>query len=142
MKKIILGLLIGILSLVAIFILTIAFIFGDSCTNQIVDIQISPDKKYQVVTFTRECGATTGFSTQVSILKANDTFDKIDEKGNTLIMSDKIQNGLMDENGGARIRVNWTDANKLKILYDSRTETSKRETEYKDIKVEYGQITD
>jgi hypothetical protein len=142
MKNIIYGLLITILILGAGFILTISIAFGDSCANQIVDIKISPDKKYQAVTFTRDCGATTAFSTQVSILKTTDTFDKADEKGNTLIMSDKIGGGLMDENGGAKIRTNWTDTYKLEILYDNRTETSKRETKYKDIKIEYGQITD
>lgn len=55
-------------------------------------------------------------------------------------MSDKIGDGLMDENGGAKIMANWTEDNKLVILYDSRTETAKRETEYKDIKIEYRQI--
>jgi len=122
------------------FILTISIVFGDSCANQIVDIKISPDKNFQAVTFIRDCGATTGFSTQLSIIKASATFDKSDEKGNTLIMSDKIGDGLMDENGGAKIMANWTEDNKLVILYDSRTETAKRETEYKDIKIEYGQI--
>jgi hypothetical protein len=140
MKKIIYGLLIAILILGTGFILTISIVFGDSCANQIVDIKISPDKNFRAVTFIRDCGATTGFSTQLSIIKATDTFDKSDEKGNTLIMSDKIGDGLMDENGGAKIMANWTEDNKLVILYDSRTETAKRETEYKDIKIEYGQI--
>jgi hypothetical protein len=140
MKKIIYGLLIAMLILGTGFILTISIVFGDSCANQIVDIKISPDKNFQAVTFIRDCGATTGFSTQLSIIKATETFDKSDEKGNTLIMSDKIGDGLMDENGGAKIMANWTEDNKLVILYDSRTETAKRETEYKDIKIEYGQI--
>jgi hypothetical protein len=69
MKKIIYGLLIAILILGTGFILTIALVFDDSCANQIVDIKISPDKNYQAVTFIRDCGATTGFSTQLSILK-------------------------------------------------------------------------
>jgi len=142
MKKLIYGLLIGIFLVGTIFILTLSLVFGDSCANQIVNIKISPDKKYQAVTFIRDCGATTGFSTQLSILKATDTFDKADEKGNILIMSDKIGDGLMDENGGAKIKTNWTEDNKLEILYDSRTETSKRETEYKDIKIDYRQIKD
>ena len=46
----------------------------------------------------------------------------------------------MDENGGAKIRANWTEDNKLEILYDNRTGSVKRETEYKDIKIEYRQI--
>jgi hypothetical protein len=140
MKNIICGLLIAILILGTGFILTISLVFGDSCANQIVDIKISPDKNYQAVTFIRDCGATTGFSTQLSIMKVTDTFDKTDETGNTLIMSDKIGGGLMDENGGAKIRTRWTKDDKLEILYDSRTKTAKRETEYKDIKIDYGQI--
>ncbi|MFN7489809.1 MAG: hypothetical protein ACK5QK_08770 [Chryseotalea sp.] len=140
MKKIIYGLLIAILILGTGFILTISLVFGDSCVNQIVDIKISPDNNYQAVTFIRDCGATTGFSTQLSIIKVTDTFDKTDETGNTLIMSDKIGGGLMDENGGAKIRTSWTKDNKIEILYDNRTGSVKRETEYKDIKIEYRQI--
>ncbi len=41
---------------------------SDMCGNDIVDEVDSPDGEYKVVVFERNCGATTGFSTHISIL--------------------------------------------------------------------------
>jgi hypothetical protein len=41
----------------------------DLCGNNPLSEAISPDGKYKAVLFQRDCGATTDFSTQISILK-------------------------------------------------------------------------
>ena len=47
--------------------------FGKAmCGNEIFQEASSPDNSYKAVVFQRDCGATTGFSTQVSILGTND----------------------------------------------------------------------
>ncbi len=46
-------------------------LFGDLCGNEVFQEVVSPDGTYKAVVFQRDCGATTGFSTQVSILKAS-----------------------------------------------------------------------
>ena len=43
----------------------------DLCSNSIFSEAASPSGVYRVVIFDRGCGATTGFSTQVSVLKAS-----------------------------------------------------------------------
>jgi hypothetical protein len=41
------------------------------CGTQIFQEVYSPDNDYKAVVFQRDCGATTGFTTQISILKAS-----------------------------------------------------------------------
>jgi len=41
---------------------------SEACTNKLVNSIVAPDGQHSAVLFQRDCGATTGFSTQVSIL--------------------------------------------------------------------------
>jgi hypothetical protein len=43
----------------------------DLCGNQVTQEVSSPSGNYRAIVFEFDCGATTGFSTQVSILPAN-----------------------------------------------------------------------
>jgi len=42
---------------------------GDSCGNQVVARTDAPDGRHSAVMFQRDCGATTGFSTQISVVE-------------------------------------------------------------------------
>ncbi len=42
---------------------------SDACSNSVVARANSPDGLHSAVMFQRDCGATTGFSTQVSVLE-------------------------------------------------------------------------
>ena len=57
--------------------------FSDICGNEIAVELISPDKNYKAVIFQRDCGATTGFSTQVSVLGVNEELEN--KSGNIFI---------------------------------------------------------
>ncbi len=115
-------------------------IWGDICGNTIVKELPSPSKKIKVVIFTRDCGATTGYSTQLSIIETSDKLDN--ETGNTLIMSDKLGDGLNFDNGGAKIQAIWTSENSLTIYFDQRTEFTRKEEKIGDIKITYEQLRD
>ncbi|HEY0281498.1 MAG TPA: hypothetical protein VGC27_02615 [Rhizomicrobium sp.] len=41
------------------------------CENTVVKSVVSPDGRHKAVLFQRNCGATTGFSSQVSIIPAS-----------------------------------------------------------------------
>jgi hypothetical protein len=45
---------------------------SDMCGNSIVRRIASPDARYEAVLFERNCGATTGFATHVSVVSAGD----------------------------------------------------------------------
>ncbi|HET7832013.1 MAG TPA: hypothetical protein VFK88_03520 [Gallionella sp.] len=65
---------------------------GGLCETDITQTVFSPSGTLKAVVFSRDCGATTGFNTQVSILRANESLS--DEGGNTLIVSDSVPIGL------------------------------------------------
>ena len=44
---------------------------GDGCRNQLISRVDSPGGAHSAVLFQRGCGATTGFSTQISVLPAS-----------------------------------------------------------------------
>ncbi|MBY0551117.1 MAG: hypothetical protein K2W95_27810 [Candidatus Obscuribacterales bacterium] len=47
-------------------------LLSDMCGNKVVSEVVSPDGQLKAVIFTRDCGATTDYSTHVSILNASD----------------------------------------------------------------------
>lgn len=60
----------------------------DLCGNTIAQSMASPSGKTKAVVFSRDCGATTGFSTQVSIIPAGDTLPN--EVGNALVLDGTV----------------------------------------------------
>ena len=54
----------------------------DMCENQVVAEMKSPDGRHKAVEFERDCGATTDFGTQVSVIKSNKQLGS-DSTGNT-----------------------------------------------------------
>jgi len=69
-----------------IILLIILFIFGENffCKNKVITSVISSNKKIKIVIFQRDCGATTGFTTQISIINSNEIVDNT-MKGNIFI---------------------------------------------------------
>lgn len=57
---------------------------GGLCDNEIYAELLSPDNRYKAVIFQRDCGATSGFSTQISILPAANTL--ANEYGNIFVL--------------------------------------------------------
>ena len=58
------------------------------CDNEVDQVVLSPSGARMAVMFNRNCGATTGFNTQISIVpRANSSPDGV---GNALILSDHM----------------------------------------------------
>lgn len=53
------------------------------CANSLSASKTSPDGQWKVVLFERGCGATTGYSTQISLLQATDSL--ANESGNVFV---------------------------------------------------------
>ena len=70
-KKILLWASCGILLCGAGLIGLIFLLSSGMCRNEIYKEYLSPNGSLKAVVFQRDCGATTGFSTQISILKSN-----------------------------------------------------------------------
>jgi hypothetical protein len=61
---------------------------GDMCANEVSQTLISPSGRYVAYVFSRNCGATTGFNTQVSVLPT--THKPPQESGNTFISGRQV----------------------------------------------------
>lgn len=76
----------------------------DLCGNEFGYEQLSPDGKTKAVAFERDCGATTGFSTQVSVLPSA---TKLPNEAGNIFVAD----------GNFKIRLEWEANDKLLVRY-------------------------
>jgi hypothetical protein len=89
--------------------------FGDMCGNSPIAEYPSPDGRLKAVVFERNCGATTGFSTQVSILRPN---SELENEGGNLFVAD-TGNGRAPAgiDGGPEVRVRWLSNALVEVQY-------------------------
>lgn len=125
MKRLLYGLLIIGAIVGAVAYGSIDALWDDMCRNQIVEEAQSPDRKFKAVIFTRDCGATTGYSTQLSILENADHLEN--ESGNTFILSDKVNDGLTFDHGGGKTKVVWIDEESVTVYFDGQNQCDKAE---------------
>jgi hypothetical protein len=76
----------------------------DFCSNEIYGEYLAPDKVHKAVVFNRDCGATTDFNTQLSVLLA----DEEPTKGNALIVGSHYPS--------EPTKVTWLDEQNLEVL--------------------------
>ena len=46
-------------------------LFSDLCGNEIFQEKLEPNGRFKAVLFQRDCGSTTGFNTQISLVSLN-----------------------------------------------------------------------
>src|SRR5215470_11894175 len=92
----------------------------DMCGNEVVAEIRSPDGTYKAVEFERDCGATTDFSTQISIIKSNKQLGS-NSAGNAFTADSN--HGSVPANGAGVMELNirWLDSNTLQIDYPAGT---------------------
>ena len=123
--------ILGVVSVVFVILgsLFSFFYFGlsDMCGNEIFIQENSPDGKYKALVFQRDCGATTGFSTQVSVLDANEELEN--EGGNVF-----ITNNHPNDN---RIELHWSNSSSLIIRNTKSTKPLRKEAKIGSVEVRY-----
>jgi hypothetical protein len=102
------------------------------CGNSIVATELSPDRAMKAVLFERDCGATTGFSSQVSVLRADDELPN--EGGNVFAANEGI-GGEATSWGGPFVALQWRDARTLLLKYDASADVRFRNDRVREIKV-------
>lgn len=133
MKKILYGLLITSAILGTMYA-CIDLVWSDMCANDIDKEIRSPKGDYKAVIFIRHCGATTGFSRQLSIVEISDDLEN--EKGNVFILGDKAGNQA------EKINVIWTTDNSLTIFFAKETEFFLQNEEIGEVKIRYEQLAE
>lgn len=89
------------------FVLALA---NGMCRNEIFQEVFSPNSEYKAVVFSKVGGATTGYETQISILKASRKLPNT--LGNILILD-----GHPD---WTKVKLNWETNRSVSIVYSER----------------------
>lgn len=109
---------------------------GDSmCDNQPLSEAKSPGGAHRAVVFTRNCGATTGFSTQVSILPGGGELPN--DGGNAFVADDDHGAAPAGPGGGPVVEAVWLGENRLRIRHHPRARVFHSETRVGDVEVVY-----
>ena len=126
----------SILAKSCVLILLLLYNFGCSLyKNEIIKEIPSPTGNYKAVIFQRDCGATTGFSTQISIIKINEKLPN--KSGNIFIADTNHGEAPAAPWGGPRVKVTWKNNNKLVVHYNTKARIFKETTPIYRIDIEY-----
>jgi hypothetical protein len=128
----------GILAIILVLFVGLLFFifrFLQICDNQLIEEVLSPNKELKTMIFSVGCGATTGFSTQISIVGSDYKLKKSD-KGNVFIADD--DHGKANTNGEIiEVKTKWIDNKTLQIEYAKNARIFKNKTSKKGVKIIY-----
>ena len=103
---------------------------GD-CSNQIRREIASPNGKMKAVVFQRDCGATVGFNTQVSVLPSGSNLPN--DGGNAFV----ADGGQGTAPSAPLVAVSWTNETELLVTYDRQARVFHNEPSVGNIRVRY-----
>lgn len=100
-----------------------------------VSESVSPNAEKKAVVFVRSCGATTGFSTHVSILDR--AAGLTNEPGNVLVVDDNHGAIPIDTNHALGVRASWVADDALVIHYPSASRVFNRLSRFGSVGVSF-----
>jgi hypothetical protein len=95
------------------------------CGNRVLDEHPSPDRRRRVVVFQRDCGATTGVSTQASIVPAGADLPNV--SGNVFVASTNRGAAPAGKGGGPEVRVRWASGARVVLSHHPAAHVFKAE---------------
>ena len=107
---------------------------SNACQNTVVSRSPSPDGTRVAVLFQRDCGATTGFSTQISILDAN---DKPSGGGNAFVADDDHGAARVGDWEGSWAEMKWLSPERLRIRYATKSRVFKQKGSVSGVSISY-----
>jgi len=105
----------GVALVIAAGVWSFGALTSDMCGNEQLLELPSSDGELKVVVFQRDCGATTGFSTQVSIVSAAESLPN--RSGNLFVADTDHGRVPAGVGGGPEVRVAWVGARSLRIAH-------------------------
>jgi hypothetical protein len=97
---------------VVAFLVACSTACSDGCGNRVVQTVLAPGGRLRAVLFERNCGATTRFTTQVSVTSSIDAPSGI---GNVFVADGGIAPTAW---GGPWAEISWRSRDRLLIKYD------------------------
>lgn len=107
---------------------------SDSCSNEVVESVTSPDGAREAVMFQRDCGATTGFSTQVSIIERG---EPLSGSGNVFRADDDHGAARTGPWGGSWAEMEWLASDRLLIRYATNSRLFEKDESVSGVAISY-----
>src|SRR5437764_7339497 len=114
-QRITLLIVVGVALLAATGVWSFHALLSGMCGNEPLSEVPSPDGTFKAIVFQRDCGATTGFSTQISILKTNQSLPN--ESGNLFVADTDHGKAPSGPGGGPEVRVTWVATRSLRVAH-------------------------
>ena len=103
---------------------------ADPCENRLISEEPAPGGNRGALVFERSCGATTGFSTHVSVRHA---LGPLPKSGGNVFAADSDHGAAKD----MTVSVRWVTQDQLIIRYPSRARVFKKEAQVNGVAVAY-----
>jgi hypothetical protein len=110
------------------------FVACDPCENRVLSEFPAPIGNVSVIVFERSCGATTGFSTHVSILKE---FGELRKLPGNVFVADSDHGAVKD----MTVTVRWAAPDLVVIRYPAQARVFKKEVQANGVHVAYETVT-
>lgn len=109
--------------------------FDGMCGNEKLAEHVSPDGASAVVVFVRNCGATTPFSTQASILRP--AAELANDDGTLFSADTDHGRSPAGPGGGPEVRVYWEDARHVLLRHHAKARVFRAERVDGEVTVRY-----
>ena len=109
-----------------------------ACSNTVLSETTSPDGRFKAVVFSRDCGATVGFNTQVSVIAVSEVFGN--EPGNIFIADTNHGAAPAGLGGGPEVRVSWPSKDNLSLAYHLSARVFRAKDHVASVAVSYEKI--
>ena len=107
---------------------------SDPCSNTLVQVLKAPGGRHAAALFQRDCGATTSFSTQISLLVPG---DKVTGGGNVFIADDNHGAAAVGKWQGSWADVRWLSPDHLLVRYAAKSRIFKQAHDVAGVKITY-----
>jgi hypothetical protein len=128
----------ALLLVAAAGLFALSLLFPDLCGNKVLAEAVSPDQRHKAVVFQRDCGASTGFSTQVSVIGAQEALPN--ESGNVFTADDNHGAAPTSAAGGPVVQVRWASGHALVITHQAGAGVFTQKDAVAGVAVAYEQI--
>jgi len=129
------GLLILAIFTVGGFWMILTYTADSMCDNQIISSTELRELNMNVVVFQRDCGATTGYSTQISLLEVGAELPN--ESGNIFTADTDHGKAPSAEGGGPEVRIEIISGDQIKI---PNARVINNQNQWKGVKICYGHL--
>jgi hypothetical protein len=115
----------------------------DPCGNEVISEVSSPNGEYRAIVFERDCGATTDFSTQVSVLRKSESFRAkhtwyaSSSQANCFTCDSDHGKASAGPAGGPWVWVRWLSPDRLELSYDGYARVFLRQATVSGVRVTY-----